>query len=65
MALFALEHGADSALFVNASGTITGNWLNLLGLSNVKRSLAVLRINAEKVLICSIKSKITSRSIAR
>lgn len=48
MALFALEHGADSALFVNASGTITGSLLNLLGLSSVKRLLAIMRVDAEK-----------------
>ncbi|NLZ66989.1 MAG: hypothetical protein GX910_05005 [Clostridiaceae bacterium] len=48
MALFALEHGADSALFINASGTISGNLLNLLGLSSVKRSLAVLRVDIEE-----------------
>ncbi len=48
MALFALEHGADSALFINASGTITGSLLNLLGLSSVKRLLAIMRVDAEK-----------------
>ena len=48
MALFSMEHGAEYALLLNASGTITGSLLNLLGLSSVKRLLAIMRVNAEK-----------------